>query len=100
VKADDLTIQLVSPTYQTILAGRDVTGLPLSEVFSGHDLDKLVNLLKTAVRNGQTIHSNAIEAVIPEACNGLTRMVHTAVPILDESGVNVNRLFIYSEKPE
>jgi hypothetical protein len=86
--------------YQQILAGRDVTGRPLSEVFSGDDLDKLVKLLETAVRNGQTIHSNAIEAVIPEACNGLTRMVHTAVPILDESGVNVDRLFVYSEKPQ
>lgn len=99
VKAEDLTIQQINPMYQQML-GRDVRGLPLSEVFSGHDLDKLINLLKTAVRDGQTTHSAAIEATIPEVGDGSSRMIHTAVPILDESGVNVDRLFVYSEKSE
>jgi two-component system CheB/CheR fusion protein len=100
VKAEDLTIQRVNPTYQKMLGNRDVTGLPLGEVFSGNDLGKLIKLLKTAARDGQTVHSAAIEAAIPEAGDGSSRMIHTAVPILDDSGVNVDRLFVYSEKPE
>lgn len=83
-----------------MLGSRDVTGLPLSEFFSGQDLDKLVKLLETAVRDGQTVHNTAIDATIPAVGDGSHRMIHTAVPILDESGANVDRLFVYSEKPE
>ena len=99
VNADDLTIQRINPTYREIVGGRDVTGLPLSEVLSGPELDKLVKLLKTAVRERQTVHTTPLKAGVAGGDNG-GRMVHTAVPILDENGAAVDRLFIYSEKPE
>lgn len=97
VDAEDLTIKRINPTHQQKLGGRDVTGLPLSEVFSGHDLDKLVKLLKSAVRERQTVHTGPIEVSVDE---GDGRMIHTAVPILDKNGASVERLFVYSEKSE
>lgn len=60
-------------------------------------MDQLVKLLKTAVREGQTAHTNAVETTTGD---GDTRMVHTVVPILDDKGTTVDRLFIYSERPE
>ncbi|HEY2963295.1 MAG TPA: CheR family methyltransferase [Pyrinomonadaceae bacterium] len=100
VNAEDLTVQRVNPTYQQMFGTRDVTGLPISELFTGHDVDQLVKLLKTAVREGQTVRTIPIEAVVVEPGRGDGRMVHTVVPIADENGVTVNRLFVYSEKPE
>ena len=72
----------------------------MSELFSGHDVDQLIKLLKTAAREGQTIHTLPIQASVIDGGDGGNRMVHTAVPITDESGTTVHRLFIYSEKPE
>jgi len=95
LNAEDLTIERVNPTYLRLLGNRDVTGLPVSEVFSGHDLDKLLKLLVTAIRDRQTIRTTPLDAT---AGDGNDRMVHTAVPILDDTGDAVVRLFIYSEK--
>lgn len=100
VNAEDLTIQRVNPAYRQVLGTRDVTGLPLSEVFSGRDLDHLIKQLKRAVREAQTIRTQPVDAFITEADGHNGQTVHTAVPIQDQSGAGVNRLFIYSEKPE
>jgi len=88
----------VNPAYQQIFGTRDVVGLPINEVFAGDEVGQLVNLFKSAVREGQTVHTTAIEAMVQPGGNGL--MIHTVVPIPDETGGNVNRLFVYSEKPE
>lgn len=98
VNAEDLTIQRVNPSYQQIFGTRDVIGLPISEVFTGHEVDHLVKILKTAVREGQTVHTTPIEALV-QSGGGDGLMIHTVVPIPDENGVTVNRLFVYSEKP-
>ena len=100
VSAEDLTIQTVNPSYQQVLGGRNVTGLPLSEVFSGRDLDHLIKQLKRAVREAQTIRTQPIEAFIAAGDGHDGHIVHTAVPIPDDSGKGVNRLFLYSERPE
>jgi len=98
VNAEDLTIVRVNPAYQQIFGTRDVVGLPINEVFAGDEVGQLVNLFKSAVREGQTVHTTAIEAMVQPGGSGV--MIHTVVPIPDENGGNVNRLFVYSEKPE
>lgn len=99
VNAEDLTIQTINTSYTDLLGGRDVTGLPLSEIFSGEDMDQLTRLLKQVVREGQTAQTSLIHAGVTGADGSKYQLRHTIVPILDESGV-MNRLFIYSEKPE
>jgi len=98
VDAEDLTIQRVNSSYQQMLGNRNVTGLPIGEIFSGGDLDDLVKLLKRAVREGQTIRTPPIQATVMGLADRDSRMVHTAVPISDDIGSSINRLFIYSEK--
>jgi hypothetical protein len=41
-----------------------------------------------------------MHASLGERADGDSVMIHTAVPIADETGATVDRLFIYSEKPE
>src|SRR6185295_3848579 len=41
LNADDLTIQSINSTYKQLLGGRDVNGLPMSEVFSGKQVDSI-----------------------------------------------------------
>ena len=100
LNAEDLTIERINSAYKQILGSRDMTGLPISEIFSGHDLDQLAKALKTAVREKQTVRTDAIQANVIEAGDGSGRMIHTAIPIVHDDGATVNRLFIYSEKPE
>ena len=100
LNADDLTIQRVNPSYRQLLGTRDVTALPLREVFSGRDLDYLLKQLKRAVREKQAVRTEPIDAFIPEGDGHDTLVVHTAVPVQDESGDSVNRLFVYTEKPD
>src|SRR6185369_16932920 len=57
VNAEDLTIVRVNPAYQQIFGTRDVVGLPINEVFAGDEVGQLVNLFKSAVREGQTVHT-------------------------------------------
>jgi PAS domain-containing protein len=83
VNAEDLTIQTVNPTYRQSLGSRDVTGLPVSELFSGDDIDQLIKMLKTAARKGQTVHTLPIKASVTNGEDGHSRMVHTAVPVSD-----------------
>jgi two-component system CheB/CheR fusion protein len=101
LNADDLTIQSVNPTYKQLLGHRDVIGLPMSEVFSGKNMDELIKALKSAVRDTQTLITGPINASVNgELHDGAARFVHTVVPITDASGAGVIRLFLYSEKAE
>lgn len=100
VNAEDLTVQTLNPSYKQTLGNRNVTGLPLTELFSGEDVDQLTMTLKRAVREGQTMRTPPIFAAIIGADGDNGRLVHTVVPIPDESGNNMNRLFIYSEKAD
>ena len=99
--AADLTIQTINPGYKALLAGREVIGLPMTEVFSGKDLDHLVALLKKASREGESITTTPINANVAEGAVPVERRyIHTIVPITGVSGADVSRLFIYSEKVE
>ena len=46
LNAEDLTIDTINPAYKKLLGSRDVVGLPISEVFGGHEVDKLIRILK------------------------------------------------------
>jgi two-component system CheB/CheR fusion protein len=98
LNADDLTIQSINPTYKQLLGGRDVNGLPMSEVFSGKQVDSLLKTLKTAARDSATLNTGPILASVDNDNADLTRFTHTVVPISDASGSTVTRLFLYSEK--
>lgn len=97
VNTEDLTIQTINPAYKQLLGGRDVIGLPLREVFSGQDMDQLIKLATQAVREIQAIQTPAINATVAGADEKHSHLIHTIVPIPDETGGNVRRLFIYSE---
>ena len=98
LNAENLTIQAVNPGYTELLANRNVNGLPISEVFSGKDLDELINVLKKSIREVQPANTAPIKASVDG--DKAARYVHTVVPITDVSGANVNRMFIYSEPAE
>ncbi len=98
VRAEDLTVQKLSPGYQQLLGNRNAAGLPVSDIFSGTDVDQFMTLLRKAVRETQTVQSDKINAFVG-GDNDSDRLAHTIVPILDESGTTVDRLFIYSDKP-
>lgn len=101
LKADDLTIQAINPAYNQLLGGRNVQGLPMSEVFSGRHVEELMKLLRTAARDSATLKTDPIVASVDGQLDGdghKARFIHTIVPISDASGVNVTRLFLYSEK--
>ena len=98
--ADDLTIQSVNPNYKQLLGGRDVNGIPMSEVFNGREVDHLLKALKTAARETQTLNTGPIFASVDGDNPDGVRFIHTVVPISDASGSNVTRLFLYSEKVE
>jgi hypothetical protein len=99
LRGDDLTIQTLSPSYQRLLGDQQAAGLPVSEVLSGSDLNQFNELLRKAVRERQSVRTPPIDAAI-QGANGDSPFVHTIVPILDETGANIDRLFIYSDRPE
>jgi myosin heavy subunit len=97
--AEDLTIQAINPAYKGLVGSRDVNGLPISEIFSGPQVDDLIKTLKTSARESQSINTGPIMASVNSDHRSTTiRFVHTVVPINDVSGENVIRLFLYSEK--
>jgi myosin heavy subunit len=101
LNGEDLTIETVNPAYKQLLGTRDVNGLPMSEVFTGKNLDQLIRTLKTAVRESQALNTGPIFASVDGEHNpDATRFNHMIVPITDASGANVMRLFLYSEKAE
>jgi len=102
LNAEDLTVIAVNPAYKELLAAdHEVIGLPITEVFRGKDIDDFVRLLRTAVREGQTINSSPLVASIGADEHRIeSGLIHTIVPINDIGGSNVTRLFIYSERVE
>lgn len=100
LRADDLSIQSVSPSYNELLNGRDVNGLPMNEVFRGKQVDTLARALKTAVGESQTLNTGPILAGVDGDNPDSVQFIHTVVPISDATGLSVTRLFLYSEKVE
>ena len=100
LNAEDLTIEAINPTYTNLLGARDVKGLPMSEIFSGKHVDRLIKLLKTAVRESQSLSSGPIYASADSDHTKEVQFNHTIVPITDATGSNVIRVFIYSERLE
>jgi two-component system CheB/CheR fusion protein len=96
LNAEDLTIDAVNTAYQQLLGTRDVSNLPLIEVFGGKDIDGLINVLRQAARNMKSINTAPI-AASPIDHSDSRRFVHTIVPISDPTGKTVSRLFVYSE---
>jgi two-component system, chemotaxis family, CheB/CheR fusion protein len=96
LNAEDLTIDAVNQAYADLLKNRNVNGLPMSEVFSGKEVDELIRVLKKAVRDGQSTNTPPIQASVDG--NEADRFIHTVVPIVDASGASVHRVFIYSER--
>ena len=98
LRAEDLSIHSVSPSYKELLNGRDVNGLPINEVFSGKQEDSLIKTLRTAASELQTLTTGPILAGVDGDSPDSVQFVHTIVPISDTSGLTVTRLFLYSEK--
>lgn len=98
LNADDLTIQTVNPAYSQLLGARNVIGLPITEVFTGKQLDELLRTLKTAAREAQTLITEPVSVSTEGDQSDGPTLVHTIVPISDASGANVTRLFLYGEK--
>ncbi len=98
LNAEDLTIQAVNPAYENVLDGRNVTGLTLPEIFSGKQVNELINVLKAATTEAQSYTTGPIFASV-NADHDSARYVHTIVPISDVSSV-ITRLFIYSEQAQ
>ena len=46
------------------------------------------------------IQSAPLDAGVDGSGEHNARLVHTIVPIMDEAGAAIDRLFIYSDKPE
>lgn len=98
VNARDLTILAVNPGYALLLGKRDVIGRPLTEFFSGDDLEALMDVLKEATKEGKPMTTGpmAVKA-IEYGDNAEERYIHSVVPIQPPHG-KIERLFIYSEK--
>lgn len=96
LNADNLTILAVNAAYQEMMGTRDVTNVPLNEVFGGKDMDELIKVLKRATRDMESVNTAPI-AASPENHSDSRRFVHTIVPISDPTGKTINRLFVYSE---
>ena len=96
--ASALTILTVNPAYTQMLAGRDVTGHGMSEVFSGPDVNQLLELIKTTIYERQSITTPPLKTNVAEGKSVEDTFVHTIVPITDPAGSVVTRLFVYSER--
>jgi hypothetical protein len=99
IQNDELSARTLE--LQELMKQHRIEQLQLShllEIFSGRDLDQFVRLLtKPRVNDRGPVRGNQHSRRQPRRDSG---MVHTIVPILDESGTVVDRLFIYSDKPD
>jgi two-component system CheB/CheR fusion protein len=99
VDPHDLTIKTINPGYKQLLGDRDVTDHPLNEVFTGKDINQLIDVLKNAAQRGKAVTTPPMKAHLAEDSDvAETRFIHTVVPITDPATSEVHRLFIYSEK--
>ena len=88
LNAEDLTVHAVNPAYRQLLGERDVQPL---------QVDDLIKMLRTAVRESITLNTDPIVASV-NGTHADTRFIHTIVPVSDAGSANVSRLFLYSEK--
>jgi len=101
LNADDLTVRTINPGYKQMLGNRDVIGQPVHTVFKGEDLNQFLALLNKTIQDKQAVNTPLLRASVgPADSSQETRFLHTLVPIMDEGGKTVHRLFIYSEKAE
>lgn len=100
LNADDLTIQSINPAYTKLIGTRDVKGLPMSEIFTGQQVDELIKALRKSVRESQPFITGPLFASVDGDQSDRPRFIHTIVPISDAIGASVIRLFVYSEKVE
>jgi two-component system, chemotaxis family, CheB/CheR fusion protein len=98
VNAHDFTVLAVNPGYALLLGKREVIGQPLTEFFSGDDLDTLIGVLKEAAKDGKPITTPpmAVRAV-EYGKHAEDLYIHSVIPILPPHG-KTERLFIYTEK--
>ena len=100
LNAEDLTIQAINPSYKQLIGERNVNGLPMSELFSGKNVDDLIKALRTAAREGQALNTGPIVASVDGDHGDNHRFIHSIVPVSDADGSSVTRLFLYSERAE
>ena len=100
LNADNLAILAVNPAYKQLFSGREVIGLTVPDVFTGSDLDKLIELLHIASQQDQTVKSAPLHAGVKGNEDPDERLIHTVVPITDSNSALVNRLFLYSERAD
>jgi two-component system CheB/CheR fusion protein len=97
LEAEDLSIQAINPNYRQLLGNRNAIGLSAADVFAGPQVEELINILNSAVAEGQSHTTGPILASVDSDHNS-NRYIHTVVPIADASSSAVTRLFVYSEK--
>ena len=99
VNADDLRIQAVNPGYALLLGKRDVIGQPLTNFFSGEDLQKLLATLRVVAQEGKPISIGPMAVRAAEYGGHAEDLyVHSVVPLHRADGGPAERLFIYTEK--
>lgn len=97
LNAEDLTVHAVNPAYQQLFGEREIQALPVSDLFDGRQVDDLIKLLRTAVRESITLKTDPIVASV-NGTHADTRFIHTIIPISDAGSASVSRVFLYSEK--
>ena len=81
-----------------MLGKHNVIGQPLTEFFSGDDLDALMEILKEAAKDGKPITTPPMAVrAIEYGDRTEDPYIHSVVPILQPHG-KTERLFIYTEK--
>ena len=101
VEVNDLTIQAVNPGYAILLGKRDIIGMPVTEFFTGKDLHKLIDALRSAAESGKPVITPAMSVNASDygAKTG-DKFIHSIVPIHNANGARPERLFIYTERFE
>src|SRR5687767_142220 len=98
VNARDLTILAVNPGYALWLGKRDVIGQPLTDFFSGTDLEALMDVLTEATKEGKPMTTGPMAVRAVEYGDHAGDLyIHSVVPIQPPHG-KIERLFIYTEK--
>lgn len=99
VDVANLTIHAINPGYVVLLGKREVIGQPLSEFFSGSDLEKLIAAVRQVADTGKPI-TTAPMSVRAAEYGGQPddQFIHSIIPIHNVDDPKPQRLFIYTEK--
>jgi hypothetical protein len=98
LNAEDLSIHAMNSAYQELLGGRNIIGLPFTEVFGGKDTEELIRTLTVSAKNAKAVNTPPLVTSVGATDSDSRRFVHTIVSISDASGSTIiNRLFVYSE---